>query len=105
MRIDDQTRTRITVEMRLTVDPTGSEVELQVDEDWYPCAWLEDPVEDEGGVWTRTARTTTYFAGPEHEDPSGAEVLTIGVHPTQTKVTWLGGDEIVAHAGNIVVRS
>ena len=54
-----------------------------------------------GSRWTRTARTTGYFAGPDAE-ASGATVLTAGKHRTQTRVTQ-GDDILTADFEPIVV--
>jgi hypothetical protein len=88
---------------------TRSTVEVKVDADWHPAAWLAaatSSVVTVGGVsvtrWSRPARTTDYFCGPE-ATPSGATVLTLGRHLTKTRVT-LGGDQLVAESTPIDVR-
>jgi hypothetical protein len=97
MKFDAGTRTRLLVKMELDFDPSGSTVEVKVDDTWYPATWLDSPVKS-GTRWTQTARTTGYFAGPEVSSPAGAVVLAItptSRHLTQTRVTS-GSDVIVA---------
>lgn len=104
MRFDAGTRTRISAKMTLDFDPTGSTVEVKVDSTWYPATWQGAPVVSDG-VWTQTARTTGYFAGPDVAAPAGAVVL--GVTPTarhlsKTRVTS-GGDIIERDADPVDV--
>lgn len=101
MRFNDDTRTRILIpEMRTTFDPATATVELKIDSTWYPAEWTAAAVLADG-VWTRPARTTGYFAGP-NAVASGATVLTAGRHRTETRVTN-GGDIIVAGSSTIEV--
>src|SRR5688572_17090163 len=96
MKFDAGTRTRLLVKMELDFDPTGSEVEVKVDSTWHDAEWQGSPVQS-AGKWTQTARTTTYFAGPE-ATAAGATVLGLVPTPrhlTQTRVTS-GSDVIVA---------
>lgn len=104
MKLNDESRTRITVEMQTSLDPTGTTVELKVDSTWFACSWEGSPVLA-NGVYTQKARTTGYFAGPAHAAPAGATVLTLGDHATETRVTWSGGDQIVQYAGLIEVAA
>lgn len=103
MKFDAGTRTRPLAHMEMTFDPTGSTVELKVDDTWHAAEWQGEPVqrqvrnEQTGDMeprWFQTARTTDYFAGPE-ATASGATVLTAARHLTQTRVTS-GTDVIVA---------
>ena len=103
MNLDDETRTRLFVDVTLDVDPTGSTVELGIDGTWYACDWQDSPAQS-GGEWKQTARTSGYFAGPG-ATADGATVLTVSRHATQTRVTWPGGDTIVAASTPIDVRT
>lgn len=100
MRFDAGTRTRLLVRMELDFDPTGSTVEVKVDDTWHAAAWLDSPVTS-GGKWTQTARTTAYFAGPEAV-ASGATALAAARHLTQTRITS-GADVIVADSSPLDV--
>lgn len=112
MRFDAGTRTRLTAQMTLDFDPTGSTVEVKVDSEWYPAEWQGSPIEstvrneDTGQMeqsWAQEARTVGYFAGPEVTDPGSAVVLTATPrkrHPTQTRVTS-GTDIITADSDPI----
>lgn len=93
MKFDAGTRTRLLVKMELDFDPTGTTVDVKVDDTWHTASWLDTPVQT-GSKWTQTARTTDYFAGPE-ATAAGATVLTAARHLTQTRVTS-GTDVIVA---------
>lgn len=101
MRLDDETRTRLFVDVDLSVDPAGSSVELSIDGTWHACEWQDIAVKTTQrikgrnvDVWTQTARTSGYFAGPA-ATADGATVLTVGRHLTQTRVAWTGGDTLV----------
>lgn len=93
MKFDAGTRTRLLVAMTLDFDPTGSEVEVKVDDTWHAATWLATPV-SAAGKWKQTARTDNYFAGPE-ATPNGATQLTAARHHTQTRITT-GADVIVS---------
>lgn len=102
MKFDAGTRTRLLVTMTLDFDPTGSTVEVKVDDTWHAATWQGTPT-NTGGKWTQTARTTDYFAGPEVAAPGGAVVLAATPrHTTQTRVTS-GTDVIVADSTPIDV--
>lgn len=103
LKFDEGTRTRIFARMTLDFDPTGSTVELQVDDEWYDATWLGSPVRL-GEKWTQTARTDGYFAGPDVETPDSAVVLSDGLprHRTKTRIT-LDQDVIVANSTVIEV--
>jgi hypothetical protein len=101
VKLNDETRTRLLVQMTLSQDPTGSTVELKVDSTWYACTWQGSPVQSAGG-WTQTARTTAFFAGPL-AIASGATVLTLGRHYTETRVSWPAGDTIADESSPIDV--
>lgn len=90
MRFDDGTKTRLFADVEMDIDPTGSTVEVRVDDTWYAASWLDSPVAS-GGRWTQTARTSQYFAGPAVSSPGTAVVLESGRHLTETRVT-VGGD-------------
>ena len=100
MNFDPGTRTRLLVNMTLDFDPTGSTVEVKVDDTWHAATWQGSAVQ-KGTSWTQTARTTDYFAGPE-ATAAGASVLAVGRHPTHTRVTS-GSDVIVAKSSPIDV--
>lgn len=100
MKFDAGTRTRLLVKMETDFDPTGSTVEVKVDDTWHAAEWQDTAVEA-GGRWKQTARTTDYFAGPE-ASPSGATVLAATRHLTQTRVTS-GTDVIVADSSPLDV--
>lgn len=103
LKFDEGTRSRILAKMTLDFDPTGSTVELQVDDEWHAATWLGSPVH-QSGKWTQTARTNEYFAGPDVDPLDGAVELSDGLprHRTKTRVT-LGGDIIVANSTIIEV--
>ena len=91
MKMHTATRTRITIDMTLDFDPTGSTLAYKVDTTWHPCTWQGSPTQA-GGKWTQAAQTTGYFAGPGHPSPDGATVLSVGRHFTETRVTTATGD-------------
>lgn len=102
MRFNNDTRTRILIPaMRTTFDPATATIELKIDSTWHPGEWTGAAVVS-GTTWTRPARTTAYFAGPDAV-ASGATVLTLGRHLTETRVTN-GGDIIVAASTPIDVK-
>lgn len=101
MRFNAATRTRVLADMTLDIDPAGTTVEVKVDDTWHPAEWQGAPV-NAAGKWKQTARTTTYFAGPD-ATPAAAVVLTAGKHSTKTRVTS-GSDVLVAEADYIDVR-
>lgn len=92
MRFDADTRTRISADISVNFDPTGSTVELQIDSTWYPATWLGTPVLA-SGKWTQTARTNTYFAGPSAV-LGPAVLLALGRHLSQARITT--GTDIIA---------
>ena len=109
MNLYTDTRTRLYVDMVLDTDPTGATVELSIDGTWYPCDWQVTPVKgknrDTGrDEWKQTARTSGYLAGPTAVATAG-EMLTVGRHVTETRVTWAGGDTITAPSTPIDVRN
>lgn len=102
MRFNNDSRTRILLPAVVTTfDPATATIELRIDGAYYPCEWTGAAVVS-GSTWTRAARTTGYFAGPDAV-ASGATVLAIGRHLTETRVTN-GGDIIVAASSPIDVR-
>lgn len=96
MKMHTGTRTRITIDMVLDFDPTGSTLEYKVDATWHPCTWLGSPVQD-GARWKQTAVTDDWFAGPGTDDGDDEVVLSLGRHFTQTRVT-AGGNEITGRS-------
>lgn len=101
MRFNAATHTRLLADVTLDIDPTGSTVEVKVDDTWHPAEWLGS-AEVAGTKWTQTARTTDYFAGPDAV-ASGAVVLAKARHVTKARVTK-GGDVLVTDATPIDVR-
>jgi hypothetical protein len=93
MKFDDETRARLPFKVDSELDLTSATVELKVDGTWYAAGW-EGAATKTGNRWTRPARTSEHFAGP-NVTASGAVVLTLGRHLTQVRVTS-GGDQIVA---------
>lgn len=109
MKLNRASHTRLLDDLTVTIDPTGSDVELgirQVDGTvtWYPAAWLDTPVKilDDPDTWFQTAQTTDYFAGPDAELTGSPVVLTTGRHLTQTRVSK-GQDVIVGASSPIDV--
>lgn len=101
MKFNNDTRTRILIPALTTsFDPASATLELKIDSTWYACEWTAAATET-SGTWTRPARTTGYFAGPDAV-ASGATVLALGRHHTETRVTN-GGDIIVAASSPIDV--
>lgn len=99
MRLHPDTRTRLLIDCELDVDPTDATIEVEVDGTWHDAVWLFDPVKTtvrrgraNVDVWTQTAQTVDYFAGPG-ATADGATVLAAGRHLTQTRVT--GEDVLV----------
>lgn len=101
MRFDAAKRTRLLVDTICDIDPTGSTVEVKVDDVWHAATWLGAAVLD-GGKWTQTARTVDYFAGPD-ATAAGATVLPRARHRTKARVTK-GGDVLVAESTPIDVK-
>ena len=92
---DDETRSRLIVTLTgMTQTPVGSTVEVKVDAVWYPATWDGSPVLQADGTYKQAAHTTGFFCGP-NVTASGAVVLALGRHPTQTRVTFAGGDAVV----------
>lgn len=101
MNFDRASRAQLTLHVRTSFDPTGSEVELAVDGTWYPATWQGVPSRNPAGTeWTQSAVTVGYFAGPA--GGGGATTLTPGRHTTRTRVTT-GTQVIVADSSVIDV--
>lgn len=106
MKFDAGTRTRILVDVTVGIDPDGSTVELRVDDTWHAATWLDTAAtatSNGRAAWTQTARTDTYFAGPD-ATASGATVLALGNHPTEVRVTS-GQDVLTYNMGTVTVRT
>lgn len=101
MKFNAATRTRLFVDVTCDIDPTGSAVDVKVDDGWHPAEWIGGPVVA-AGKWTQTARTVDYFAGPD-ATPAGAAVLTFGRHETKARVTK-GDDVLVAESSPVLVQ-
>lgn len=94
MKMHVATRTRIPVDMTLDFDPTGTTIELKIDDTWHPCTWQGTPTKA-GAQWKQTALTNVYFAGPEYDNPpAGTVVLSREPyrHLAQTRVTNATGE-------------
>lgn len=92
---DDETRSRLIATMTgMSQTPVGSTLEVKVDATWYPATWDGSPTQQADGSYDQQAHTTGFFCGP-NVTPSGAVVLALGRHPTQTRVTFTGGDAVV----------
>lgn len=101
MKLNNDSRARIKVTVTTDADPATATLELKIDDDWHDCTWTAAATEA-GGQWTRVAQTD-YFAGPD-ATASGATVLALGRHLTETRVTWTGGDLIVSGSEPIDVE-
>lgn len=92
---DDETRSRLIVTLTgMSQTPVGSTVEVKVDATWYPATWDGSPTQQADGTYDQAAHTTGFFAGP-NVTASGAAVLALGRHQTETRVTFAGGDAVV----------
>lgn len=92
MKLDAGSRTRILVDVSVEIDPEGTDVELRVDDDWYPATWLGDAVHtaatsNSREKWTQTARTDGYFAGPDADDDGAVVLDSDASHPLEVRVT------------------
>ena len=97
MKFNNDTRTRILIPAMVTsFDPASATLELKIDDTWYACEWTAAATAS-GSTWTRPARTTGYFAGPA-ATASGATVLALGRHSTETRVT--NGSDIITAASS-----
>lgn len=108
MRFNDDTRSQITVAMKLTRDPDGSTLELRLDGGaWLPCTWQDTAVEgtDDRGEpqWTQDALTVAFFAGPA-ADATGATPLALGRYATETRTAWPDGTEVVEASSPVDVK-
>lgn len=101
MRFNTATRIRLLLDVTSDIDPTGSTVEVKVDDTWHEAEWLGEPTAS-SSRWTQTARTVGYFAGPDAA-AAGATVLAAGRHPTKARVTK-SGDVLVADSTPVDVR-
>lgn len=102
MNFDDESRTRILVDVKLDNDPTGQAIDYKVDGTWYACTWLGSPILVDG-KWYQTARTVKWFCGPAATSQAGDVVLTLGRHYTETRLN--GDDTIVAASSPIDIRT
>jgi hypothetical protein len=111
MRLNAATCTELFADVEIGVDPTGSTVEVMVDDDWHPAEWVGEVAQKQvtrNGVtrtiWVQTARTTQTFAGPDAE-PTDEDCVDLerGRHLTKTRVTK-GHDRLVADSDPIDVR-
>lgn len=92
---DDETRSRLIATLTgMTQTPVGSTVEVKVDSTWYPATWDGSPTQRADGTYSQAAHTTGFFCGPG-ATAAGAVVLALGRHPTETRVTFAGGDAVV----------
>lgn len=104
MNFDRANRAKLTLHLTTSFDPTGSTVELGVDDTWHAATWQGQPTSKstaDGAQWSQSALTTPVFAGPD-ASPAGAVVLAAGRHTTRTRVTT-GTQVIVADSSVIDV--
>lgn len=104
MKLNANSRAKITITAATTVDPALASVELLIDNIAYPCVWTGAAVSD-GGVWTRVAETVGFFAGPDVPTVklNGATTLTAGKHTAEV-VVEVGGTIIGVTAAPIEVK-
>jgi hypothetical protein len=102
MRLDDDAKVFLFADLTLSVDPTGSTVELEVDSTRYAMTWQGSPASS-GGKWTQTARTNVKFAGSAQTVTGGDVKLTAGRHDTQPIVTLSDGQVLAAPADVLYV--
>lgn len=101
--LDDDARLYLYADLTLSVDPTGSTVQLEVDATKYAMTWQGTPVAA-SGVWKQTARTTAKFIGSAVTVTSSDVQLTSGRHPTQALVTMADGQVIPGSSVPLDVR-
>lgn len=105
MNLNNDSRTRISAELVLGRDVTGSTPSIALNTTWHAAEWVGSPVqsvEDGVTVWTQVARTTGYFAGPS-ATPNGATVLQLGRYITEARVSWADGEVIAFWVGVVDV--
>jgi hypothetical protein len=95
LAMNDNDRYKPRVNATVDIDPASATILLLIDGTEHPCSWLDDAVRTGAGtttdpyVWTRTAVTNGYLAGPAVPDAQvdGATVLTYGSHTLEVVVT------------------
>ena len=104
MKFNANSRAKITITAATTVDPGGATISLLVDDVAYPCVWTGAAVVS-SGVYTRSAETVGFFAGPDVPVPKidTATVLTPGKHTAEV-VVEVGGTIIGANAAPVEVK-
>lgn len=107
MKFNRRSHTRILDDLTISFDPTGSTVELGIRAadgtvDWYDAEWLEDPVQvsEDPPIWSQTAQTVGYFAGPDSDAPGEAVTLTAGRHYTHSRVS--SGQDVIVGASSAI---
>ena len=93
MILDDDAKLYLYSPVELTVDPTGSTVELEVGSTRYAMAWQGSPVAGIG-KWTQTARTTAKFCGSSTTAVGTDVKLAAGIYDLQVIVTPTDGQVI-----------
>jgi hypothetical protein len=101
MIFNDDDRKQIDIDITVNVNPTAAVLTLGIDDSRYSTTWLGPatplpPTPLGETLWTRTARTDAWFAGPLV--PPGilaVEPIDYGTH--QTEVVCAIGDTVIAH--------
>lgn len=104
MILDDDARVYLTSPLQITVDPTGSTVELEVDNGTrYPMAWVGSPVAA-GGKWTQEAKTTYRFCGSNATVVGTDVALAVGQHSAQVLVTLSDGQVVPGKDDRLTIK-
>lgn len=103
MTLDDDARVYLTGSLTVSVDPTGSTVELEVDGSRYPMAWVGSPVAS-SGRWVQDAKTTYRFCGSNATAVGSDVKLTAGTHAAQILVTLTDGQVVPGSNQRIEVQ-
>lgn len=85
---------------KVTPDPTGAVVEVEVDNTRHPATWEAPPVEQDGS-WSGTARTQVMFRGVTAPDDGTSIPLPVGRHDAKVVLTYPDG-QIVSSPMDIV---
>lgn len=100
MKLDEDTKVFLFWDADLSVDPTSSTVEIEVDGTRHAMTWQGSPVQA-GARWTQTARTTEKFAGSTVTPGASIVVLTVGSHTIKPVVTTADGQIVVGRQDRI----
>lgn len=107
MILDDDARVYLTSSLEVTVDPTGSTVELEVGSTRYPMAWVGSPVTATVKgvqVWRQDAKTTYRFCGSSATAAGTDVALTAGTHRAQPIVTLSDGQVLPGSSQRVEVQ-